>query len=95
MELLVGRIGEGTIVFPSCAERESQYAAHTYSVGGMVVWFMIRGMIISLMRLGVLCCVGTRVRNMRMGLRLEVGWRGFSLGSRRGEETHRGKVEAV
>ncbi|MFP6617692.1 MAG: hypothetical protein VCB26_14905, partial [Candidatus Hydrogenedentota bacterium] len=31
---LVGRILEGTIVFPACAERESQYAAHTYSVGG-------------------------------------------------------------
>ena len=39
-ELLSGRMREGTIVFPRSADRESQYASHTYSVGdsGRVVY---------------------------------------------------------
>lgn len=39
-ELLQNRILEGTIVFPHSAERESQYASHTYSVGvhGRVIY---------------------------------------------------------
>ena len=39
-ELLERRMAEGTLVFPRLADRESQYASHTYSVGaaGQIVY---------------------------------------------------------
>jgi hypothetical protein len=39
-ELIQRRMAEGTIRFPACPDRESQYAGHTYSVGptGAIVY---------------------------------------------------------
>ena len=39
-ELLQRRLNEGTLCFPALADREGQYAAHTYTVGasGQIVY---------------------------------------------------------